>query len=116
MHLELHILLLGILAGKSQAWLPSKQVPRQCVRCRLSDDWSSFQAVDEDDEIVYGRKIDRTDYATENDNDAVKATVGASLSAPTIERDAEPIFLPAGKSSASIVLFECPHLTFGDRI
>jgi hypothetical protein len=95
-----HIKILFCLVFGSSAWLQPTRSRRLSVVCRLSDDWSSFQVVDDDDdedEIVFGRKLDRTTYATENDASELKATVGASLSGPTIERDAEPIFLPAGK-------------------
>lgn len=62
-----------------------------------SDDWSSFSALDDDDEIVTGQKtIDRTVYATEDDTNEIKASVGATLLPPEIEQDAEPIQVPAG--------------------
>jgi len=66
---------------------------------KLSDDWSNFQALDDDDEIVFGTSIDKTDYAVEDDSQEAKAAVGASLQAPEIERDAEPIDVPVGRSS-----------------
>lgn len=62
----------------------------------MSDDWSNFQAMDDDDEIVFGTALDKTDYAVEDDSPEAKAAVGASLQAPEIERDAEPIQVPAG--------------------
>ncbi|KAL7560091.1 hypothetical protein ACA910_016149 [Epithemia clementina (nom. ined.)] len=66
---------------------------------RLSG-WSDFKALDldddEDDEIILGRRVDRRDYAVEDDSQEVKAQVGSSLQAPTIERPANPIQVPAG--------------------
>jgi len=62
----------------------------------MSDDWSNFQAMDDDDEIVFGTTLDKTDYAVEDDSPEAKAAVGSSLQAPEIERDAEPIQAPAG--------------------
>lgn len=103
MHRNQIFSLLCIIWKHTYAWLQPRTLnQRPSVNCRLSDDWSSFQAVDEDDEdeIVFGRKLDRTVYATENDDEELKATVGASLSAPTVERDATPIFLPAGTLAA----------------
>jgi hypothetical protein len=99
MQLKHNIYLVCLVFDISEAWLQQITSKRPFVVRRLSDDWSSFQVVDDDDEdeIVFGRKLDRTTYATENDDSDLKATVGASLSAPSIERDAEPIFLPAGK-------------------
>jgi hypothetical protein len=70
-----------------------------CVIRRMSD-WSTFQPLndddDEDDEIFIGRKIDRRVYAVENDDPEVKAAVGATLDAPKVLADADPIFVPAG--------------------
>lgn len=66
---------------------------------KMSDDWSNFQALDDDDEIVFGTSIDKTDYAVEDDSQEAKAAVGASLQAPEIERDADPIDVPVGRSS-----------------
>lgn len=60
----------------------------------MSDDWSDFSALD-DDEII-GTNLDKTEYAVEDDSQEAKAAVGASLEAPEIERDAEPIEVPAG--------------------
>ena len=65
----------------------------------MSDDWSSFQALedDEDDDvIVFGKRLDKTAYAVEDDAAETKAAVGASRSAPKIEWDAEPIQVLAG--------------------
>lgn len=65
-----------------------------------SDDWSSFQAMDDDDEIVFGKVLDKQDYAVENDSQFEKEAVGALRSAPTIERNADAISVPAGKTSS----------------
>jgi len=66
---------------------------------RLSDsslflsDWSSFTALEDDDD---DELLDTTDYAREEDSQQVKAQVGAGIAAPTIERPAEPICVPPG--------------------
>lgn len=68
----------------------------------MSDDWSSFQALEDDeddDEIVFGKRLDKTAYAVEDDAAETKAAVGASRSAPKIEWDAEPIQVLAGKKN-----------------
>lgn len=58
-------------------------------------DWSSFTALDDDDDDL-DMKIDTRDYAKEEDTQEAKAQVGANLDAPTIENDAQPLFVPAG--------------------
>jgi len=68
------------------------------VAMMMSDDWSSFTSLDDDDEFIDG-KLDTTDYASEEDPQHVKAEVGSSVGAPTIERPAPPIFVPAGTCS-----------------
>jgi hypothetical protein len=60
----------------------------------ISDDWSSFQALDDDDEDFM---IDTNVYAEENDSQEAKAAVGATVEDPTIERPAEPILVPPGR-------------------
>ena len=62
-----------------------------------SDDWSNFQSFDDDDEIVFGRVLDKQEYAEENDSQDVKESVGSLRAAPVVERDAEPICVVAGK-------------------
>jgi hypothetical protein len=76
---------------------------RRCRRSRFcyplllsSDDWASFQSLDDDDEIVYGKLLDKQEYAEENDPQYVKEAVGSLRGAPVIEREAEPILVPAG--------------------
>lgn len=59
----------------------------------MSDDWSSFQAFDNDDDLF---AIDMAKYAVEDDSQEVKASIGAARKAPKIDRDAEPIQVPAG--------------------
>lgn len=80
---------------------------RQSIRERsfilnLSSDWITFQALDDDenDEIVFGKKIDRKSYASEDDDQILKATVGSDIDVPTIKFEAEPIFVPAGSQLA----------------
>ena len=66
---------------------------------RLSG-WSDFQALDldeDDDDVVLGRRVDRNDYAIEDDSQEVKAQVGASLEPPSVDRPAPPIQVPAGR-------------------
>jgi hypothetical protein len=70
-----------------------------------SDDWSSFQSMDDDDEIVYGKVLDKQEYAVENDSQSVKESVGELRLAPIIERDADPISVVAGKCRIAIMRF-----------
>mmetsp|Transcript_3657 Transcript_3657/g.10061 ORF Transcript_3657/g.10061 Transcript_3657/m.10061 type:complete len:208 (-) Transcript_3657:38-661(-) len=58
-------------------------------------DWSSFEALDDDDNDLL---IDNKDYAEENDSQEYKAQVGASLEPPEIDdpRIVDPIQVPAG--------------------
>lgn len=62
----------------------------------MSDDWSSFQAFDDDDDLVFDKAVDRSDYAVEDDSQEVKAAVGSARKAPEIDRDAAPIQVTAG--------------------
>lgn len=75
-------------------------VPAAATRLRMGDDWSGFSALDDDDDYddiaMPGGGIDTTEYAKEEDPQEVKAEVGSSLEPPSIDRPAEPIFLPAG--------------------
>mmetsp|Transcript_1885 Transcript_1885/g.2895 ORF Transcript_1885/g.2895 Transcript_1885/m.2895 type:complete len:192 (+) Transcript_1885:163-738(+) len=57
-----------------------------------SSDWADFQALDDDDDLL----IDKTEYAREEDSQEDKARVGAALEGPSIEFDAEPLFVPQG--------------------
>ncbi|KAL3936382.1 MAG: hypothetical protein SGBAC_008291 [Bacillariaceae sp.] len=57
-------------------------------------DWGSFSALDDDDDLDFS--IDTREYAKEEDSQELKAQVGASLEAPSILNDAEPISVPAG--------------------
>jgi hypothetical protein len=60
---------------------------------RMSSDWGSFVALDDDDD---SGRIDRTDYAREEDTQERKAMVGVSLEPPTILQPVDPISVPAG--------------------
>lgn len=59
-----------------------------------SSDWANFGVLDDDEDL--DSKIDTREYAKEEDSQETKAQVGASLDPPTIEGDAEPIFVPPG--------------------
>jgi hypothetical protein len=66
------------------------------VKLGMSSDWSSFAPLDDDD----GRdewRIDRTEYAREEDTQETKAVVGSALDPPIVLRPADPIRVPAGK-------------------
>lgn len=66
---------------------------------RWMSDWSDFQALDDDEDLA----VDMTEYAAEGDSQEYKAQIGAQLDPPTIENDAEPIFVPQGKPSCNSV-------------
>jgi len=81
------------------------------VVLKMSDGWSDFGSLDDDDDDLYeedlllndGVAIDRTEYATENDSPEIKQQVGASLEPPSIEdgieggsQDIEPLFVQPG--------------------
>jgi len=70
---------------------------------RMSDDWSNFSALDDDDEIVFGTKLDKNEYAVEDDSPEAKAAVGASMEPPEIEWDAAPIEVPAGACVVTMI-------------
>jgi hypothetical protein len=57
-------------------------------------EWSDFQALDDDDDGTTNDDI--LEYAKEEDSQEYKAQVGASLEAPSIEWNAEPIHVPQG--------------------
>lgn len=59
----------------------------------LSSDWGDFAALDDDDVEI---RVDRTVYAKEEDPQELKAQIGSARPTPTIEYDAEPIFVPQG--------------------
>jgi hypothetical protein len=75
-----------------------------------TDDWSSFQAMDDDDVIVFGKVLDKQEYALENDSQDEKEAVGSLRPAPVIERNADPISIPAGKKYRKIVLISRSYL------
>lgn len=83
---------LGTTPQRAAAFVNYRRV---AVVVSMSDDWSSFQAIDDDDDVL-GSDIDTREYAVEEDSQETKASVGASFEAPEIERDAEPIMVPAG--------------------
>jgi hypothetical protein len=80
-----------------------------------SSDWGDFAALDDDDVEI---RVDRTVYAKEEDPQELKAQIGSSRPTPTIEYDAEPIFVPQGKSCENFVFdlrvkHQCmPHHVF----
>ena len=89
-----------LFTGSSDAFCITCQ-PRHsasvCTLTRLflsSDDWSSFAALDDDEDDV---PVDTNTYAKEEDSQEVKAEVGSSRPAPSIEFPAPPIRVPAGK-------------------
>ena len=69
---------------------------RSPVQLASSSDWGDFTALGDDDDDD-DMRVDRTVYAKEEDPQEVKAQVGVGRPAPTIEYDAEPIFVPQGK-------------------
>jgi hypothetical protein len=66
---------------------------------RMSNDWGSFVALDDDDD---SGRIDRTDYAREEDTQERKAMVGVSLEPPTIFQPVDPISVPAGTKTGIV--------------
>jgi len=77
---------------QSAAFIGSQRKPRSSL---YMSDWSSFQALDDEDDDVIG-SVDTTDYAAEEDSQDDKAAIGATLEPPSIERPAEPIQVPPG--------------------
>ena len=74
-------------------------------RCSITDlpqssDWGDFAALDDDDDEI---RVDRTVYAKEEDPQELKAQIGSSRPTPTIECDADPIFVPQGKSCVTLL-------------
>mmetsp|Transcript_28885 Transcript_28885/g.40595 ORF Transcript_28885/g.40595 Transcript_28885/m.40595 type:complete len:213 (+) Transcript_28885:136-774(+) len=65
---------------------------------QMSDDFSNFAYMDDDDDLLFDKELDRKDYAKEEDSQEFKAEIGGSLEAPEIdpEHDVEPIFVPQG--------------------
>lgn len=70
--------------------------PLILTRLQLASDWYSFRALEEDDDEVFGTKIDTRKYADENDDASVKAAIGSSISVPEPLHDVDPIYVPAG--------------------
>lgn len=86
------ILLLNVLVA-SVAFSSVRLVRHQHSQL-FSSDWGDFAALEDDDDEIL---IDRTDYAKEEDTQEDKAAVGSEMRPPTIENDAEPIFVPQGE-------------------
>ncbi|GKY94934.1 hypothetical protein MPSEU_000458300 [Mayamaea pseudoterrestris] len=67
------------------------------TRTFLSSDWSSFAALEDDEDTDL---VDTNTYAKEEDSQELKAQVGASLEPPSIDDDGSssiaPISVPAG--------------------
>lgn len=86
---------LSLLAPSSVALVsPNCVGSTRLSSTRLYSDWGSFTALDDDDDLDMA--IDNREYAKEEDSQELKAQIGANLDPPTIENDADPIFVPAG--------------------
>lgn len=75
--------------------LASPSICRQSTTLYGSD-WSGFDYLDDDDDDIL---IDTREYAKEEDDQEVKAQVGATLDPPSIDDGSdsyEPLFVPAG--------------------
>ena len=103
------VVVVAIQQQRAQIWQP-----QSAATLRLSG-WSDFQALDpddDDDDVVFGRRIDRNDYAGEDDSQDFKSQVGSALEPPSIEQPANPIQVPAGWSNvggmfcSQILLYE----------
>ena len=73
-----------------------KAVSQKTTTVLYGSDWSGFDYLDDDEDDIL---FDRREYAKEEDDQEVKAQVGASLDAPSIDDDSvnyEPLFVPAG--------------------
>jgi len=57
-------------------------------------EWADFEILGDDDDL-YSTDTE-IQFASENDDQEIKAAVGSKLPAPTILSDAEPIFVPQG--------------------
>jgi hypothetical protein len=102
LRLPLVVALIAFYCGSSHAFtvnphpLPSRSSAESISRTFLSsDDWSSFAALEDvdDDEDTW---IDTNTYAKEEDSQELKAEIGSSRPAPSIEFPAPPIRVPAG--------------------
>ncbi len=74
----------------------SATIAPQQTTALYGSDWSGFDYLDDDDDDIL---IDRREYAKEEDDQEVKAQVGATLEPPSIEDGSEtyePLFVPAG--------------------
>ena len=71
-------------------------------------EWSSFQDLDDDDDLLYSNtndddlpptgKMTQAGYADENDPQELKAEIGSKLPIPEIDWHGDPIFLPVGSA------------------
>ena len=98
------VVVVAIQQQRTQIWQP-----QSAATLRLSG-WSDFQALDpddDDDDVVFGRRIDRNDYAGEDDSQDFKSQVGSALEPPSIEQPANPIQVPAGWSNVGRMLVGC---------
>lgn len=95
-------LLFILICTTSSAFVSHTRVVRCFGALKLSDDWSGFQFLDDDEEF------DGTDFAKEEDTQEYKAQVGASLEAPSIEMDADPILVPQGKMMTLVLRAQIP--------
>ena len=76
--------------GNRSPFLPSSNI------VTYMSDWSTFEALEDDDDAVIAGKFDTRDYALEEDSQTTKAEVGKQLEPPSIDRPAPPIDVPAG--------------------
>jgi hypothetical protein len=88
--------------NKSEYYASSSSSSSRIVtRLEMNSDWSSFKDLDDSDDDydadILG-KVDTAAYAVEDDSPEYKAQIGAERAGPSIERDAEPIQVPAGES------------------
>lgn len=61
-------------------------------------EWGDFSSMDDDDDVdVDAAASVIKEYAKEEDTQERKAQVGGLLQAPTVENDADPMFVPLGK-------------------
>jgi hypothetical protein len=78
--------------------------PSSATALRMSD-WSTFQALEDDDDLdVIGKKVDKNQYAAEEDSQELKASLGEGLKAPDItDPPTDPIFVQPGMYHKSAV-------------
>jgi len=59
-------------------------------------EWGDFSSMDDDDDVDAAAASVIKEYAKEEDTQERKAQVGGLLQAPTVENDADPMFVPLG--------------------